>query len=61
MNGIEYHWAFLKQAIADQPPAPCDACIFQHQCVSPDYCPEYQCYVEIGEVVRPPRQLPTGD
>lgn len=61
MNNHDYHLAFLARAIDDLPDAPCDACCFSFECVNPDYCPEYNAYVETGEVVRPPRKLPTGD
>jgi hypothetical protein len=61
MSNTEYHQQYLQQAIAEQPAPPCDSCSFMHQCGNPDWCPEYLAYIETGEAVRPPRQLPIGE
>jgi hypothetical protein len=48
----------LYKAIQAQPDPPCDACLHVNDCTAPDNCTPYQIYVELGEVVKPPRELP---
>ena len=61
MNNFDYHMEYLRQALADQNPPPCDGCAFAHECTAPAICTPYQVYIENGVAVSPPRKLPTGE